>query len=160
MNFVRVAAMFVLAMLVQWWWTTHLSLSGVAPQILLVMTVAVAARYGSSWAMSCGFFWGLFLDVMSPRLFGANALALTLIGYGTGSVRRQLDVAGFGPQCLLVMALSWAYYIFLGLLGRVFDPSKTFLWVGWPLFLVGPFFNALVTFVLFLVWDPRWEHAR
>lgn len=155
MNLASLPAVFVAATAAQWWWSTHLSIYGVAPQVLLVMTVAVAARYGSNWAMSCGFFWGLFLDVLSPRLFGGNALALTLVGYGTGSVRRQLDVAGLGPQCLLVFATTLIYYLFFGLLGRIFDPSKTFLWVGWPLFLTGPFYNSLVTVFLYGVWDPR-----
>ena len=160
MSQVRLLIVFFFSMAAQWWWSTHFSFAGVAPQLLLVMTVAVAARLGSNWAMSCGFFWGLFLDVMSARLFGGNALALTLVGYGTGSVRRQMDVAGLGPQCLLVFSMSWAYYLMIGLLGRIFDPSKTFLWVGWPLFLAGPFYNCLVAIAVYAIWDPRWEQHR
>ena len=158
MSQLRLLLFFVLAMLAQWWWSTHFSIAGVAPQVLLVATVAMAARYGSIWAMGCGFFWGLFLDVLSPRLFGANALALVWVGYGTGSVRRQMDVAGLAPQCLLVFGTTWAYFMLLGLLGSVF--AKTFLWVGWPVFLAGPFYNCLLTVLLYSVWDPRWDHRR
>jgi rod shape-determining protein MreD len=158
-NQLRLVVVFVAAMAAQWWWSTHLAMAGVAPQLLLVLTVATAARYGSLWAMSCGFFWGLFLDVLGARLFGANALALTLVGYVTGSVRRQIDVAGLAPQCLLAFAMTWAYFILLGLLGTVF--TKSFLWVGWPVFLFDPIYNCLITAVIFVAWaPPRWDHHR
>ena len=88
MNFLRGAIFFLTAMLIQWWWATHFSLAGLAPQLLLILTVVVAARQGPVRAMCLGFGWGLFLDVLNPALFGANALALTLAGYGTGALRR------------------------------------------------------------------------
>ncbi len=158
MNPVRLLVIFFAAMVAQWWWMTHFSIFGLAPQLLLVLTVALAARYGALWGMSAGFLWGLFLDLMSPRLFGANALAFTWIAWGTGSVRRQIDVAGLGPQAVVVVAMTWAYFLLLGVLGLIF--SKSFFWVGLPAFCLDPFYNAVVTTVLFALWTPRWEHRR
>ena len=143
-------------MLAHWWWTTHLSVAGLAPQLLLVLTVITAARRGPIRAMCLGCVWGLFLDVMSARLFGANALALTLVGYGTGSVRRQIDVTGLAPQCLVVFGMTWAYFVLLGLIGLVF--LKTFLWVGWPSFVVDPFYNCVVGAAVFMIWNPWADH--
>ncbi|MBI3551970.1 MAG: rod shape-determining protein MreD [Elusimicrobia bacterium] len=161
MSLARLPLIFLAAMLVQWWWMTHFTLFGLAPQVLLVLTVALAARQGALAAMFCGFSWGLFLDIMSPRLFGANALALTLIAYGTGSVRRQIDMAGLAPQSLVVVSMTWAYFLLLGFLGLVFDPAKTFFWVGWPAFLIDPFYNCALTAAVFAAWlPPRWEHHR
>jgi len=142
-----------MAMLGYWLWTSHFSLFGLAPQLLLVLTVGVAAREGPIPAMCLGFGWGLFLDVLSPRLFGANAFALTLVGYGTGSVRRQIDVTGLAPQCVVVLFMSWAYFLLLSLLGLVF--ARDFLWGGWPQFILDPFYNALLAALLFVLWGRR-----
>lgn len=141
--FARSLGVVVGAMALHWWWTTHFSPFGLAPQLLLVLTVVTAARRGPVRAMCLGFIWGLFLDLMSARLFGANALALTLVAYGTGSVRRQVDVTGLAPQCLVIFAMTWAYFLLLGTLSAVFPP-KQFMWVGWAPFLVDPFYNCLV----------------
>jgi rod shape-determining protein MreD len=147
--------LFFVAMMGQWLWSSYFSLWGLSPQLLLVLTVSAAARWGPTYAMCLGFCWGIFLDTMSVRLFGANALALTLVGYGTGSVRRQIDVTGLAPLCLVVLIMSWAYFVSLGLLGLLFlrDP----LWVGWPQFLLDPIYNVVLAAVLSGPWRLR-EH--
>ena len=147
----RLAVLFVVSMFLQWWWSAHLSLWGLAPQILLVLTVCVAARLGAVAGMCYGFAWGLFLDVMRAQLFGANALALVLVGYGTGSARRQLDVVSLASQAMVVFLMTWAYFLVTGRCGLVF--MRTFLWVGWQAFLFDPLYNcALVPFVA-LFWE-------
>lgn len=155
MSYIRIPVLFVAAMAVQWWWSTHFALAGVAPQLLLVLTVVVAARQGPIRAMFLGFGWGLFLDVLNAHLFGANALALVLAGYATGSVRRQIDVAGLGSQCVVIFVMTLAYFLVLGVLGLLF--MRAFAWVGWASFLADPFYNCLVAVVLTVVWQPRLE---
>ncbi len=155
---IRLLTIFVGAMFVQWWWSAHGAIAGAAPQLLLVLTVTIAARYGALRAMVLGFFWGLFLDVLSARLIGANALALTLIAYGTGSMRRQIDLLGLAPQCLMVFGITLGYFLFLGLVGLVF--LKAFTWVGWIPFVVDPIYNCLVTLVVFVLWESWLEPAR
>lgn len=157
MTYSRWVALFLGAMLAHWFWTADFALAGLAPQILLVLTVAIAARHGPIPAMCLGFAWGLFLDAMSAHLFGANALALAWVGYGTGSVRRQIDVTGLVPQCVVVFGMSWAYFLLTGLLGLVF--MKTFLWVGWAAFLIDPLYNCLVTAGVF-VFLGQWMEGR
>ncbi len=156
--YARIFGGFVLAMVAQWWGSPHGAIFGVAPQLLLVLTVAIAARYGPLRAMFLGVFWGLFLDVMGARMVGANALALTLAAYCTGSMRRQFDLLGLAPQCLMVFAVTLAYFLFIGALGLVF--LRAFLWVGWPAFLVSPFYNCLVAAVGFMFLKPWMEPAR
>ena len=152
---IKLPVMFFVAMIVQWWWSTHGIIWGLAQQLLLVLTVAVAARYGAIRAMFMGFFWGRFLDMLAGRLFGAQALALTLVAFGTGSARRQIDLLGIGSQCVTVFCMTLAYFVLIGLLGLVF--LKTFLWVGWAPFLFDPIYNCLVMALLFVFWDPVLE---
>lgn len=154
----RLLVVFVGGMLLQWWWSTHFSFAGLAPQVLLVLTVAMAARYGPLRAMTLGFFWGLFLDVLAARMVGANALLLTLVAYATGSVRRQIDLLGIGPQSVMVVALSLVYFLLWGLLGAVF--LKTFLWVGWLAFLVDPLYNVLLSIFVYGLAEVWLEPSR
>jgi len=154
----KLVGVFFVAMVGQWWLSTRANIGGMAPQVLLVLVVAVASRQGPVRAMTMGFFWGLFLDTLSAHLFGANALLLTLVGWGTGSVRRQIDVAGLGPQCAVILMMTLAYFVTLGLLGLVF--MRHFLWVGWLNFLVLPLLNCAMAALIYLFWRPEYEQAR
>jgi rod shape-determining protein MreD len=151
MRFARGAVVFFLAMFVQWWWNTHLAYWGAAPQILLTLTVLVAARRGPVAAMLVGYAWGLYADTLRADLFGANALLYMLAGYAAGIVRRQMDLRAIGPLTATVFLVSWAYAIFFGVLGQIF--LKSFLWVGWISFLAAPFLNALTAVVCAVLWE-------
>lgn len=155
MNPARLALLFVGAMAVQWWWSSHMAVAGLAPQLLLVLTVMTAARQGAVPAMFMGFLWGLFLDLLNAHLFGANALILTLAAYGTGAARRQVDVAALAPQCLMIVVMTLAYFLLLGLLGLIFE--RAFLWVGWEALVFDPIYNCLLGLFLAAAWQPRRE---
>lgn len=151
MTFVRGLVLFVGAMFVHWWWNTHLALWGAAPQILLALTILIAARRGPISAMLLGFVWGLYADTIRADLFGANALLYMLAGYCAGMVRRQMDLRAIGPLAATVFILSWTYALLFGVLGQIF--LKSFLWIGWPSFLAAPFLNAMVAIVGAVVWE-------
>lgn len=142
MNFLRGALIFVLAAFLQWWWSTRFGIWGLTPQILLALTVAISARLGPNQGMCYGFAWGLFLDVLRPHVFGGNAFVLMLVGYGTGTVRRQIDVGDVVSQCAIVALMTWGYFLIYGLLGLIF--AKSFFWMGWPAFLFDPLYNCLL----------------
>ena len=142
MNHFRGAVLFVAAALLQWWWSTRFVFWGISPQILLVLTAAMAARVSPNSAMCYGFGWGLFLDILRPQLFGGNAFTLMLVGYGTGAMRRQVDVLDFVSQYMIVFFMTWGNFLLYGLLGAVF--IKDFVWVGWPAFICDPFCNGLI----------------
>ena len=142
MNFLKGAVLFLAAALLQWWWSTRMSFWGLSPQILLVLTVAMAARLGPNSGMCYGFLWGLFLDVLRPELFGGNAFVLMLVGYGTGALRRQIDVLDAVSQSLIVLCMTWGSFLLYGALGAVF--AKGFIWVGWPAFIFDPLYNCFI----------------
>jgi rod shape-determining protein MreD len=142
MNYLRGAVLFLAAALLQWWWSTRLAFRGLSPQVLLVLTVAMAARLGPNSGMGYGFLWGLFLDILQPELFGGNAFVLMLVGYGTGALRRQIDVLEVVSQYMIVFFMTWGSFLLYGVLGAIF--AKQFLWVGWPAFLFDPLYNCLL----------------
>lgn len=143
--------LFLLGAVAHWWWNSFFPVFGLSPQIVLVLTVAAAARQGPLAAMCLGFTWGLFLDVFQVHLVGANALTLTLAGYAVGVARRQVDVGVGASQLVIVWIASLAAFLLRGLLGLIFM-GKIF-WVGWPAFLFDPIYNCLTAPLLFWVWD-------
>lgn len=128
--------------LAQWLWSTHLTVFGVAPQLLLVMTAAAASRGGSVTGQLYGFTWGLFADALGAHVFGANAFLYSAVAYLVGALRRQVDVSSFFPQLVLTASLTPIYFLCYGWIGSIFE--HRFLWVGWKLFLAAPFYNCLV----------------
>jgi cell shape-determining protein MreD len=80
-------------------------------------------------------------------VFGAHALTLTLTAYAVGTVRRQIDVSSGSSQLVLLAVLTPAYILFYAMTGLVFE--KSFLWGGWKVFILSPFYNCLVAPLVF-----------
>lgn len=131
---------FLGAVAVQWWWSTHLAVFGLAPQVLLLLAVAVASAGGPVAGQCFAFGWGLSLDVMAPHLFGANALVLTLIAYLVGVGRRQMNVTSPISQAFLVALLTMAYFLALSIVGLIFEGEA--FWAGWKALCLLPLYNA------------------
>lgn len=122
------------------------------PQFALVATVVVGVLRGPAAGESFGFCSGLLLDALGAHLFGANALVQTLIGYGVGRLRRQMDASLPPPQMAVVFLLSWAQFAALGLLGTVFLGRFQGRWLH-GLLLV-PVYNALLAPFAFMLLAP------
>jgi len=148
MRILNLALVFFAGLFVQWVWSTYWSVWELAPQILLVLAIALASREGPILSLSFAFLWGLFFDVLRVHLFGAQALLLTGIVYLVGLVRRQVDVSSFLPQTVLLATISFLYFPCLTLVGLMFEGHG--FWAGWKQFLLTPFFNCLVAAPCFL----------
>lgn len=149
MRYLAWAGVFVAGLVAQWAWGTYFAVWGLAPQVLVVLSVAVAARTGPAIGQCFAFPWGLALDLAGSRVFGANALALTVMGYLIGNARRQMDVSDPVSQAMVVAVVSLARMAFLALAGLVFEGHV--FWVGWKAFLLLPIFNALVAPIGFAI---------
>jgi rod shape-determining protein MreD len=65
---------------------SHLAVQGVVPDLVLLVVVATALRYGSETGLVTGFGAGLLLDLAPPadHVVGRWALALMVVGYVAG----------------------------------------------------------------------------
>ncbi|GAA4374969.1 rod shape-determining protein MreD [Nocardioides caricicola] len=70
---------------------SHLAWSGVVPNLCLLVVVAAALTRGSHFAAALGFIAGVSLDLAPPadHVAGRWALALVIVGYVAGRVRRD-----------------------------------------------------------------------
>ncbi len=153
MSLLRLAALWAGAMLAQWWWSAHAPAWAGSPQILLALTVVIAARDGAGLAVPFGWTWGLYSDVLRADLFGADALLYMLAGYAAGLVRRQVDLEAPGPLAVAVFLLSWLYLLARLALGLIF--ARTALWPGWIAALANPPLNAALAVAAAAMWDRR-----
>ena len=142
MKYLHGVFFFLGGMAAHWFWSSYLPAFGLAPQILLILTAAVAATNGAVTGQCFGFAWGFFLDTMGAHVFGANALLLTLTAYSVGTLRRQVDVSSTPSQWTLMAFLTPAYFLMYGALGLIFE--RQFLWVGWLPFALCPVYNCLL----------------
>lgn len=142
-------AVFLGAVVVQWWWSTHLAVFGLAPQVLFLLVVAVASSAGPVPGQCFAFGWGLALDVMAPHLFGGNALVLTLLAYLVGVGRRQMDVTSPVSQAFLVALLTPVYSLALSVVGLVFEGDG--FWADWKALCLLPLYNAVLAPIGFAI---------
>lgn len=149
MRIIGGAFVFIVGMLLHWWWSTYLTLWGVAPHLLLILTVAISASAGPVAGQCYGFAWGLFLDTVGVHLFGANALVFTVVAYLVGSARRQMDVSSPLSQTMVVAVVTVGHLLGLAMLGLLFERQA--FWAGWTAALAAPAVNALAAPFLFPV---------
>ena len=88
---VVIAIVIVVAVTLQISLFNHLSLSGVVPDLALIVVIAAALVRGPEFAAVLGFLGGLAIDLAPPvdHVAGRWALALVLVGYVAGLMRQD-----------------------------------------------------------------------
>ena len=84
MNFLKGFGVLILALILQQTLVRLISIGAIKPDLVMIILVAVAFRYGSLTGLFCGMAIGLMQDVYSIENLGANALAKCLVGYFAG----------------------------------------------------------------------------
>ncbi len=133
----RLAAVLLVAILLQTALAPHLRLLGAYPDFALIIVVCVAMVKGSETGAVFGFLTGFISAIALMEPFGLSAFVFVLIGYLAGRYAETADLsAGFAPLLSVFVATLVANTLFamaqfllarevpLGfLLGRVMLPS-------------------------------------
>lgn len=100
----------------------HLAWDGIVPNLCLLVVVGAALTRGPQFAAVLGFAAGLVLDLAPPadHLAGRWALALVVVGYVAGRVRRDLRPT-MGTVLATVGAASFVGTSVFALTGLVLD---------------------------------------
>ena len=90
---------------------SHFAISGVVPDLALLLVIAAALARGPAYAALVGFAAGLVLDLAPPadHTAGRWALSLVLVGFLTGLVREDRDHADRSIVATLVMVAAGAF---------------------------------------------------
>ncbi|HET9691404.1 MAG TPA: rod shape-determining protein MreD [Acidimicrobiales bacterium] len=114
----RIAALAVLALLVQATVAADLRVAGAAPDLLLVVGLAAAIRGGAAHGVVVGFAAGLLGDLYaSGTPVGLEALTFCLVGYGVGALRDNVLPAGRLLTPVLAFAATVAAVVVFVVLG-------------------------------------------
>ena len=89
----------------------QITLTGTKPEVLLLVTVAIAMTEGPGFGAVAGFVTGLLTDSVLQLPQGVTALTFTIVGYVVGRVRAQVQ----RPSAWLPMAMVTAS-TFIGVL--------------------------------------------
>jgi rod shape-determining protein MreD len=85
---VSIAAVVITALLLQSTVFAQLRLLGVRPELLYLVTIAIALLEGPNEGATVGFVSGLSQDFLMNQPKGLTALTLTLLGYAVGMFRQ------------------------------------------------------------------------
>jgi rod shape-determining protein MreD len=118
------AAVLVVAVLIQSTVLARLRLAGVRPDLLVLAVVSVAVATDPTTGAVFGFVAGRVADLLFDLPVGVSALVYTAVGFAVGTVR--VYVTSHRPLIHLVLAgaASLASVWCCGLLLRVFDLSS------------------------------------
>jgi rod shape-determining protein MreD len=115
------AAVFVAAML-QAGLAPHMSINGVAPNLLLLVVITLALAEGPSAGAAAGFASGLVFDLIGTGPVGPMVLVMVLVGFGAGLLHSQMFAEGWLlPLTVLGIAAlgaEIAYGVLLSTLGE------------------------------------------
>ena len=79
---------------------------GAVPDLALIVIVAIALRYGSTWGALAGFAAGVLLDVAVQTPLGASSLVLTPIGWAAGAWGERRRVVSLGMAVTVLLAAT------------------------------------------------------
>jgi rod shape-determining protein MreD len=108
--FLRVAALLLLALVLQLSAVGQISLLGGQADLTPLVVAAVAYYAGSMTGSATGFAMGFLLDLASGSTMGASSLVLTAVGYGVGRYRELRDPA-HGLLPIAVGAIATAGWV-------------------------------------------------
>lgn len=115
----------VLAVVLQTTVLARLPLPGSAPDLVLVVVVAVGLADGSRTAMLTGFAAGLLADLAADAEVGRLALVLVVVGYLAGLVRDDADSSPLVPAAVVGALAALAVLLYAGEGVLLSDPSIT-----------------------------------
>ena len=114
---VAVALAVVAAVVVQASVLARLPLPGGAPNLVLVLVVAVGLAGGASAGLATGFGAGLLTDLLSEHPVGLLALCFALAGFLAGLLEADVKRSVLLPMVVVALATVGVYLAYLGLLG-------------------------------------------
>jgi rod shape-determining protein MreD len=146
---VSIAAVVVTALLLQSTVFAPLRLFGIRPELLYLVTIAIALLEGPNEGATVGFASGLAQDFLMNEPKGLTALTLTLLGYAVGMFR-QFIVSPSPLVPTIVVAVGTAagiafYEIVSALLGNFHEEAA----YGVKVALLTAAYNAVLTPILY-----------
>ena len=132
---INIALIFIVATVSYWLGLIVFSPLGLSVNIMLAFSIIIAVMLPQRYGYTFAFFSGLFLDFLGTNVFGAEALAFTLLMMFFYRIRDNIDFKEVLPQMVITALLNFLLIILFGFLTKIF--SNSFAWQGWKNLLLG-----------------------
>lgn len=103
---------------------TSFRIDGVAPDAMLLLTVAAAIAGGATVGAILGFACGVAIDLFLQTPLGLSALVFSLVGYGTGSVQTGILRSSWWIPAVTVLVASAAGVVLYAVVGGVIGQAN------------------------------------
>jgi rod shape-determining protein MreD len=146
---VSIAAIVITALLLQSTVFAQLRLLGVRPELLYLVTIAIALLEGPNEGATVGFVSGLSQDFLMNQPKGLTALTLTLLGYAVGMFRQFIvSPSPLVPTIVVGVgtAVGIAFYEVVSVLLGNFHEEAAY---GVKVALLTATYNAVLTPILY-----------
>lgn len=96
------------------------SIKGITPNLVIIVVISIAFRYGQLWGVIAGFFSGLIFDMFGTGFVGISSLAYSICAYGVGFLaseqlqRRFSIIIGLLFVALVVQDILYFFVISVG----------------------------------------------
>lgn len=149
MKFFGYGLMLLTALLLQTAGAPGLSIFGVKPELLFLLTMLFAIIHGSWGGSVFGFCAGLLQDLLVGRFIGLNAVVLMLLALGIGFVTEQLFKENLLVRFLIILG-GTALGQILYLLGTAaFGSAFSWHWIRWDAILSISLLNGLLGLLMY-----------
>ncbi len=130
------------------------AISGIRPDLPLLITLFVAFKYGSMEGQITGFAAGFGMDIFSGGLFGVGAFTKTLIGFVSGVFRKKI----YSENVLIIIVYIFIASFFNGIIflfmNKIFLPGSVDFWdYIYRILLIEIVYNCLVGVFLFMLFE-------
>jgi rod shape-determining protein MreD len=146
----RVALLLALAVLLQAFLASRVSVLGVTADLFLVITVIVAISRGSTEGAIFGFLAGVIADITFFQPLGVRALVYVLAGYFMGMFVVRFGTVSPWSVLLLAGGSSFLAQFVFGLFQYVMGPRPAFLTMVGTQMLPGAVLDGLVATPLYV----------
>ncbi len=153
-----VALMIIIGYLLQTTLFKAITLAGIVPNILLIITSAFGFMRGKNEGMFIGFFSGLLIDIFFGKIIGFYALVYMFIGFVNGFFRRIFYPEDIKLPMILIglsdLLYSFLCYIFLFMLRGKLHLGYYFVHIMLPEVV----YTVLVTLILYkgILYTDEW----
>ncbi|MBR6379108.1 MAG: rod shape-determining protein MreD [Fibrobacter sp.] len=152
LKWLRVLLIFIVCFILQTTVAEWIQLFGASPDIIVIMIVSIAIKFGPAAGCFWGFFAGFTQDVYGPaEWLGANTISMTVLGFLVGQLEERfltlnlpmkLGVLGFG-----FFVCDMVYFFLTGLEKDVITNlflSKTLPECAYTLFVAAIYFHLSI----------------
>ena len=131
-----------------------LSIAGIRPDLLLIITLFAAFKYGSMEGQITGFISGFAMDIFSSQLFGVNAFTKTIIGFAAGHFQKRIYSENAPTILLFIFISSFFNGLIFAIMNIIFRPNAIDFWnYIVSVLLIEMVYNCIVGFIFFIIFE-------